>query len=412
MDEYFRSLPEPASRLDHGGLEEHITNLAREAQKVQPERKIENIEAELYNEAFKLRYDLDARARETQRPDVEVHSQKQQAGATPSSEQDHRRPGPLEQLNEPFFKLLASRSEVLPKIGMEVLRDSTEGKCEAGPGPSTLASRVRSFHHVTADTTNDVTSVINDDVTHGESFLKNFLVAHHKRMRAHIKKERLEQAGHIQHAQFASKFKARPSDILSSDKRVPLESNPDYQQAQAQFHAAGEDVKSIIDVLIREKGGMDHTDSAYRAASEQWQKAADRLEALEARQKVAQSLIQPTPKAVFDHARNLSSACISSVFGPSYGTFTPPRTAPRPPLMGKSSDGISLKCHKDTGGPKNCSDCLARLRNDIVDIENLARKMRAEYQAARAKIEGTADSVVVNGDDRAEEGGRKGKERV
>lgn len=34
MDEYFLSLSDPASRLDHGGLEENITNLAREVQKV------------------------------------------------------------------------------------------------------------------------------------------------------------------------------------------------------------------------------------------------------------------------------------------------------------------------------------------------------------------------------------------
>lgn len=65
------------------------------------------------------------------------------------------------------------------------------------------------------------------------------------------------------------------------------------------------------------------------------------------------------------------------------------------------------------GGPENCSDCLEQLRNGIVDIENLARKMKAEYEAARAKIEGVGDFIVVNRDVCGKiKGGRKGKEPV
>jgi len=131
--------------------------------------------------------------------DVEVHSQKQQAGATPSNKQEYRRPDTLEQLNEPCLESLALRSEEPPKIVKEVPRYSTEGKCEAGPGPSTLANRSRSFQDAISATVDDVPATAVDS-THEELFLKNFLEAHHQRMRAHAAKERSQQAERIQQA--------------------------------------------------------------------------------------------------------------------------------------------------------------------------------------------------------------------
>ena len=78
--------------------------------------------------------------------------------------------------------------------------------------------------------------------------------------------------------------------------------------------------------------------------------------------------------------------------------------------MSKSSDAISSDASES--GSENCPDCLAQLRNDIVDIENIAREMMAEYQAARAKMAGTEDFVVVSGKDYTEGGSWKGKEVV
>lgn len=111
----------------------------------------------------------------------------------------------------------------------------------------------------------------------------------------------------------------------------------------------------------------------------------------------------PGPSTLASRSRSLCE--------PAYDTCTDPRSAPRPPVACRSSDDVSLDCPE--GGPENCADCLEQLRNDIVDVENLAREMRAEYEVARAKIEGTNDFVVVIGDVRAEDvGGGQGKERA
>ena len=188
-------------------------------------------------------------------------------------------------------------NELPPKIGKEVPPQGEEGRSEAGPGPSTLAHRSRGFQEAVA--------AIADDATHEELFLKNFLESHHRHMRAHIEKERTQHAECIQQAEHAAELEARPVEKAFTSPRpapqpslararpsdtdnVPLESNPEYRQAKAQFRTADDDIKSMIDLLIREKDGMDHTDPAYRFALEKWQKAYAKLEALEAKEKIVQ----------------------------------------------------------------------------------------------------------------------------
>ncbi|KAJ4370297.1 hypothetical protein N0V86_009034 [Didymella sp. IMI 355093] len=68
-DDYIRFLFDPEHRLDHRGLEERITKLAEEIHNEYPERKTEDIEARLWDEAIKIREDDDSydRIRETDR---------------------------------------------------------------------------------------------------------------------------------------------------------------------------------------------------------------------------------------------------------------------------------------------------------------------------------------------------------
>lgn len=66
---------------------------------------------------------------------------------------------------------------------------------------------------------------------------------------------------------------------------------------------------------------------------------------------------------------------------------------------------VSFKQNAETrseGGPENCPDCLAQLSHDIVGVENLARELKAEYEAARAKTEGADSLGVGSGSVRAE----------
>jgi hypothetical protein len=216
-DEYIRFLFDPEHRLDHRGLEEHITKLAEEIHNQYPSRKTADIEARLWDEAIKIREDdelytmireMDQTTIGTNRESylgpnrrapsvIGARSQKQQTGGFLSTKRGYEQPRTLKHISDARPVSLLS---------------GTEARCAAGPGPSTLAHRSRNLTSANSLTTDPCTS---DDPSSDV-----FSTAHQERMR-HL--ERTEHTQRMAQAARAAEAEAEPGRSDASPTPVELE---------------------------------------------------------------------------------------------------------------------------------------------------------------------------------------------